>query len=247
MQDIRIDVYNSALEDILQKEGEKCRGYAWLHQKCEAIYSRYHLYLSIPTIVLSTLIGATSVGSTSLFGDKQDIATPIIGVVSILVGILQTLNNTFAFAKRAEGHRLAYLTYSKLHNFICLELALPRQTRMKPENLIKSVRETMERSAEISPSIKDSVIRDFNIRFKDYSVAKPEITNGLSAVRIYTRQDFQQRKAPASVGSFQDIETPQSPVLQQGHRSQETYIPSAFEMTRPVQIPNLPEDDAHHS
>ena len=216
MEDLNVAEYNPALESILRQEAEKCRGYAWLHNRCEAIYSRYHNTLLIPTIILSTITGATSMSSSSLFAGDEKSASVGLGAVAILVGILNTLGGTFAFSKRAEGHRISHLTYSKLYNHITIELALPRKSRMRPKDFLKMVRQTTERLAETSPPINPAVIDEFNSRFKEYKqVAKPEITNGLSEVKIFIEENpAHQTRDPSSVGSFHTALPPPPPVLQ---------------------------------
>ena len=86
--------WSTQLEDIVAQEGEKCRGLAWIHQRAETIASKQNNYIQIPVIVLSTLCGTASVGSASLFGGSS-VAPTVIGLVSIGVGILNTLGNFF--------------------------------------------------------------------------------------------------------------------------------------------------------
>jgi hypothetical protein len=48
------------------------------------------------------------------------------------------------------------------------------------------MREQLERLAEISPQIPESIISQFNDKFHDQkNVSKPEITNGLDPIRVF--------------------------------------------------------------
>lgn len=187
MEQTNIQHYTSALEGILAQEGERARGYSWIHNKCSEKFNRIYITLSIPSIILSTIIGATSVGSNSLFGSGSNIANVVLGGLSIVVGIVNTLNGTFAFAKRSEGHRLVSQNYAKLFTFISIELALSREERIPPSNFIKMIREEMERLNEIAPPLDASVIKQFNREFKqDYKdIAKPIETNGLAKISVF--------------------------------------------------------------
>ncbi len=181
-----ITSYSDALETILAEEGEKCRGYAYLHSKCSDLFRNLDYCFQIPVIILSTITGTASMGSQSLFGSNVGTASVVIGSVSLLVGVLNTLSSTFAFAKRCEGHRIASLTYSKLFSFVNIELSLPRRERMNPEDFIKMIREQTERLGDTAPPILPSVIREFNIKFsKEQDIAKPFETNGLHKIKIY--------------------------------------------------------------
>ena len=177
--------WNHELEQLLAEEGEKALGSAWIHNECEAYYSKCNQAITIPCIVLSTLSGSASVGSQTLFSNLG-LASLIIGCISISVGILQTLGSFWGFAKLQESHRNADVQWSKLHRFITVEMTLPRQERMTARDMLKICRDTIERLSENCPLIPDSIIRTFTWKFgKKYpDVAVPDIANGLKKIAI---------------------------------------------------------------
>jgi hypothetical protein len=183
--------WSSALESLIAQEGERCRGYSILHQKSEAYYSKRNNWIAIPVIILSTLSGTASVGSSSLFAGETQISSIVIGLVSISVGIMNTINSYYSFSRKSESHRIAYLHYNKLFQSVSIELSLPRQERIEPEILLKDIRSQMERLAETTPTPPDTILDDFTKRFKDYdkSIARPAETNGLSKVKIYIKEN----------------------------------------------------------
>lgn len=187
--------WSPQLEDIIAQEGEKCRGLAWIHQKAEAKISNKNNYIQIPVIVLSTLSGTASVGSSSLFGGSS-IAPTIIGLVSIGVGVLTTLGNYFNFAKKSESHRIAYLHYSKLFSQINVEMSLPRAERSSPQVVLKTLRDTMERLAETTPSVPSEIIKEFNEIFEEYKgiVSIPAECNGLSKITVFREETEEKSK-----------------------------------------------------
>lgn len=177
--------WSNQLEDLIAQEGEKCRGLAWIHQHAETEMGRKNNRIMLPVIVLSTLSGTASVGSSALFGDNS-YSSIVIGLVSISVGILNTVNSYFAYAKKSEAHRIAYLHYSKLFTWVNVELSLPRNERMNPEDMLKQLRGEMERLAETTPSPPAHILTDFTAKFKDYTdVSKPAETNGLAKIKVY--------------------------------------------------------------
>ena len=188
-EDDRVIRWSNQLETIIAQEGEKCRGLAWIHQHAESIASNKNNYIQIPSIVLSTLTGATSISSTALFGeDLGTTASKVLGFVSIGIGILNTLGNYFAFARKSEAHHIAYLHYSKLFSWISVELALPREERMSAEEMLKSLRRDMERLAETTPLPPDDLLKEFAVKFKGEDVSKPAETNGLAKIQIYRQE-----------------------------------------------------------
>ena len=136
---------------------------------------------------MATIAGSASIGSQSLFSDPQ-VASVAIGVVSLSVGVLNTISSFFGWAKRAEAHRIASLQHEKVYRFILIELALPRQERMAPKDMLKVVREQCDRLKEMSPEIPDRIITRFKERFGSTTpdVKKPEITNGLDPILIFS-------------------------------------------------------------
>ena len=176
--------WNSATESLVKKIGEQSLSYQWLHRRSEDIYNYWNNYLAIPSIVLSTITGAGSIG----FGDNGRDASLILGSLSIVVSIISTLNSYFGYAKRAESHRITAIHYSKLYLQISIELSLPRERRMNVKDFLKNIQEQMIRLNEVSPNITDKVVIDYNDRFhaEPETIARPEMCNGLSEIRVYS-------------------------------------------------------------
>ena len=192
--------WTSPLEELVASEGEKCRGLAWINQKAETYYSHRANAIAIPVIILSTLAGTASVGSSSLFGGETQISSVVIGLVSIGVGILNTISSYFAWSRKAESHRIAYLKYSKLFSIIRVEMSLPWGERQEPEQLLKQIRDGMERLAETTPSPPPSILEEFNRHFKDEdkTISRPVEVNGLQKVHIW--------RAPSVPTQLSDVE-----------------------------------------
>lgn len=178
--------WNAGLELLMCEEGEKALGLSWLHTRCESYFGYRNNWISIPCIILSTLAGSASVGSQSIFEDAR-ISSLAIGSVSLLVGMLNTINSYFSWAKRTEAHRIAHIQYAKLHRFICVEMSLPRDERIAAKDMLKVVREQVERLAETSPAVPEHIVQAFNKRLgnKYPDVAKPDVTNGLKKVLVH--------------------------------------------------------------
>ena len=189
--ELKRDIHWSVqLETLIAREAEKCRGLAWIHQRAETHQNYRNNMIQIPVIILSTIAGTASVGSTTLFGSNTGYASIAIGGVSIIVGIMNTMGNYFMYAKRSEAHRIAYIQYSKLFSQIAIELALPRDERMPPPQLLKLLRDSMERLSETTPSPPKEIIYDFNHTFKDIDdIAMPSETNGLEKVVVYSEEE----------------------------------------------------------
>jgi hypothetical protein len=65
-------------------------------------------------------------------------------------------------------------------------MALPRDERMSPHDLLKYVKDQYDRLAEISPLVPAVIIAKFQSKFKKYTdISKPEEANGLEKITVY--------------------------------------------------------------
>lgn len=212
------------LEEYFASTGEKASGLAWVHKRAEAIYSTRRTYIDLPVIIGSGVIAFLNAGSQSLFSDQR-IASTALGVGSLFMGILNSFGTYFGWSKRAEGHRISAIHYAKLYRFISVELSLPRPERMSPNDLLKYVKDQYDRLAEISPMVPELVIHEFQHKFKNDKVSKPEETNGLHKIDIYKDVDDDD-----SMKQLPDITSPVAKVKK---------VPSFAEMMSPRELPKM--------
>ena len=196
MEEEREIHWTNQLETIIAKQGEECRGYAWLHTKSEAQYSKYDTWITLPVIVLSSVGGFIN-GFTGAMELGGNISIGL-GSLSVFVGILNTIGAKYAFAKRAEGHRVASLAYGELFSFITTELALPRNERIHANDMVKVVREKIKSLASTSPAFSENIIKLFNIHFSEETVSKPAETNGLAKINVFTEEQTKSPQAEPS-------------------------------------------------
>jgi len=113
--------YNKDLEYLLKDNAEECESLGILHRASYEKYNRLSNYINIPVIILSSAIGfATGI---DIGYEKMNI---ILGIGSIFVGIIKSIDTYFQLGKRSESHRLCSLQYQQIHKKIQIELALKR-------------------------------------------------------------------------------------------------------------------------
>jgi hypothetical protein len=101
--------------------------------------------------------------------------------------LLNVISSFFGWAKRSEGHRISGINYSKLHRWISIELAIPREQRMPAKYFLKEVRTQVDRLNETSPAIPPNVINKFQMVMRNVKddVSLPEICNQIHSVIVY--------------------------------------------------------------
>lgn len=194
--------WHTSLEEYFASTGEKANCLAWCHKRAESLYATRRTFIDLPVIVISAVTGFLSAGSTSLFEDAK-VSSVALGVASLFVSVLNTAGSYFGWAKRAEGHRISAIHYSKLYRALMVELGLPREERQHPSTLLKSVRDQYDRLQEISPLLPPEVVKEFQVKFEKYKdISKPEETNGLEHINIYPPSNINE------VGSNLSLRTP---------------------------------------
>ena len=174
--------YNDSLEIILSKEAEKCLALRWSHDKAQRWSASRNSWLMIPSILLSSLASAGSFGGDSLLPFSG--SEKLIGFISLFVATINTIGSYYAFSKRAEAHRVSALLYGRLHRFLMIQLSIPRAQRISASELLKFVKEEVDRLNEISPQLPQAIIETFKKEFKETRTAVPEILNGLDPVVV---------------------------------------------------------------
>ena len=172
-------VYGRDVEHLLKTNAEECESLSILHRFSYEKYNQRSNYINIPVIILSSAIGfATGI---DIGYDKMNI---ILGIGSIFVGIIKSIDTYFQLQKRAESHRLCSLQYGQINKKIAIELALPRAQRINAKDMLGLIKTDMKNLADISPLIDKDIIHKYNELYTETNVHKPNMVNGLSPVNI---------------------------------------------------------------
>lgn len=172
--------YNKDLEVLLKDNAEECESLGILHRASYEKYSRLSNYINIPVIILSSAIG---------FATGIDIGYAnmniILGVGSIFVGIIKSIDTYFQLGKRSESHRLCSLQYQQIHKKIQIELALQREQRQTAKDMLSVIKTDIKNLQDISPLVDQDIINNYNDKYGKYTtVKKPNFVNGLTEVAI---------------------------------------------------------------
>ena len=177
--------YNKDLEYLLKDNAEECESLGILHRASYEKYNRLSNYINIPVIILSSAIGfATGI---DIGYEKMNI---ILGIGSIFVGIIKSIDTYFQLGKRSESHRLCSLQYQQVHKKIQIELALKRQQRQTAKDMMAVIKTDIKNLQDISPLIDQDIIDSYNEKYSKYTtVKKPNFVNGLTEVVVNSTAD----------------------------------------------------------
>lgn len=162
-------------EKILVEWCDVAQCYKWLNTRAHSSYAYINMWFTIPAIILSTFSGTASFAQESIPEKYKSMATMIVGSVNITVGILTTIQQYLKIAELNEAHRVAAIAWDKYARNIRIELSKAPDERPSAGLFLKYNREEFDRLMETSPSIPDSMIKEFKRKFintKDKNIKK---------------------------------------------------------------------------
>ena len=179
--------WTQPLEQLLVTWAEKASGYAWLHQRSATTYKKRNLCISIPASIFGYVAGITVLLSNDVFNDCNNISNGpvirgLIGVTAITAGILSNFQEMFTFKEEGEKHRIATLRFLSFFREISCELSLDPKYRSAPMDYITLKRFEFDKILEQSPDIPEHIIKEFNRKFRNLSIHKPDPTIGLQTI-----------------------------------------------------------------
>jgi hypothetical protein len=148
--------WTEAVLSLLREWQERAAVSQDAHYVIATRLGRYNLLFGIPVVVLATVVG-TSVFATL----QQQVATGwqiAIGVVSVLAGVLASLQTFLRFQERAEKHRAAAELWAAIRREIDQMLALHPEylaERSDPKAYLDQLRGRMGEVSAQSPEIGD--------------------------------------------------------------------------------------------
>ena len=132
--------WNSSHETLLASIGDKANCMRWMHTQSQVYYDRWNFWLSVPSVTLTAFAGSATVSITIISPNIQTGITVVIGIITILTGVLTSINQLIKAPQYSEAHRIASIAYGKLFRVISNELALRRDQRVNAQDFLKIVR-----------------------------------------------------------------------------------------------------------
>ena len=170
--------WDETTESILVTWADQAQCYTWLCYTAHLRYSRLQACFSIPTIIFSTIIGATSF--TNVSGSFQEYLPIVIGGVNITIGILTTIQQYFKISEYNENFRICSRAWDKFARRIELELTRDPSTRESAGLFLKKASEEFERLMETTPSLPIDIVKSFDRKFKHQkNVHLPRLLYGI--------------------------------------------------------------------
>ena len=195
--------WTSELESLATEWADHAACYQWMHERSRQFQSIKNLRMKIPAIILSTLTGTASFGLGSFFGDNTESKTTaqmVIGSISIIVGIIGTMDTFFQYAQSCEMHNTAGVNWGNFQRNIEFQMKLHPNERIDAMPFLKMMQNELNRLIEQAPPLLNCVLKEFQTTFKDnLELKKPPIVNGLEHTTAYVDRDSRFAKVAEEV------------------------------------------------
>ena len=186
------EYWKSEEESIIKEWSDKALCYQWLHSKCREIYQIKNAWFTIPVIIISTLTGTANFAQDRIPEDLREYFVIGIGSLSLIAGIITTINQFLQISELNEGYRAAAISWNKLHNNLKTLIMRHPLDRIEPTQALKLYKDEYDHLCEISPPIVKKVLGEFNSKFKKTNdLSKPEICSKLVPTSVYKMTDVE--------------------------------------------------------
>lgn len=145
------------------------------HYESARKFDQRHLWLGLPAIALSTIVG------TSVFASLSQQTLPfvqiIIGMLSVLAAVLTGLQTFLKYSELSEKHRIAGARFANLKHRIELLASLPPASKEELEKRLVELEKLWSSLREESPTLPTSIWEGIErtLTFEEYKKRYPEL------------------------------------------------------------------------
>lgn len=182
--------WNNENEELLKQWGERASVLRVLHGRTAVRYSHRSTMLSIPTIVLSTMVGSLQLRLDGVCQVEESYIEVVLACINLLVATLAALNTLLRYQEKSESHKSSASSFGNFYRQVSCELSFPRKERETPSDLMKSMKRHYDALLECSPEIPQDIISHFKVDPKSKNISLPDVCNGLDPIRICKSNTF---------------------------------------------------------
>jgi hypothetical protein len=148
-----VSAWSKGVVDRLRDWGRRAAAAAEVHFETAERLSRLNVFLGIPVVVLSAVVGT---GTFATLSDNVDMSVRIVaGSISVIAAVLASVQTFLRFGARAEQHRVAAERWSAIRREIEKVLALSPEQVGDPKQMLDDVKARMDEAADKSPAMPE--------------------------------------------------------------------------------------------
>lgn len=132
------------------------------HYQSARVLEKRHLWLGLPAIALSTIVGTTVFASLKQTAEQSTIPwlQIAIGLLSVVSAVLVSLQTFLRYAELTEKHRMAGARFANLKHEIELIFTMPPNNEGNLREALATVEAKWSKLREDSPTVPEAIWKD---------------------------------------------------------------------------------------
>lgn len=168
-------IWNNTHEEYLTEMRKTCDEMVKAHRAGFRVMKHKQRFYRIPMIVLGTLSGTASFGTNTFPPTTRQYVSIIVGGISLLVAITQSIESYLKISERMSSHYIASQSFQKLSEDIYLELSQTSIDRTTSGIIfVRQCYERFEKIMEVAPYIKSHEYLVIQTRRRSRSIGLQE-------------------------------------------------------------------------
>jgi hypothetical protein len=159
--------------ELLERWRSRASRMQLAHRKAAREFDSRHLWLGLPAIAFSTVVGTTIFASLS---ENREIWLRIlVGLLSVTAALLTALQTFLKYSELSEKHRVAGAKFASLKHRIELISAMPLPPLDELKQQLTMIEDHWERVREESPNLPARIWQDIekSLGLGEYSNQQP--------------------------------------------------------------------------
>lgn len=149
------------LHKVIADWHDRARQVQNAHYDSSGYYEKIYLWLGIPVIVLSALVGGSEVLVPENILNRFDNAKAFSGVISLCIAVLAGLQTFLKLSQRSERHRMAGARYGEARRSL-EEINITRAESSKDAKIeLHKIKKHMDSLAGESPELPQQVLKKY--------------------------------------------------------------------------------------
>lgn len=190
--------WNPSLNEACINLRSLCILYKTLHLRMADKQSFYNKILA-NLVTAGLVITSTSFFTTPFYCDTTFIIQIITGLISAIIMIIDRVHSALDLGSSSEEHKRVSLRWNELYNNLDLQLRIDFLKRREATAYVEWVQTSFNTLLEISPSIDESVLKQYKQQNPDESMS--HIANNLN-LEVSNRKKEDNHKKPKQLQSF---------------------------------------------
>jgi hypothetical protein len=186
-------------ENLLRDIAIECEILYLTHSTCYLKYNKFGNYFSIPSIIISSIVGSLSFNQSFSSNETNQL---ILGGLNLFVASLGSIYKILQYQSLETEHFYLSKMWQLMYENIRIELAKAQSERRDYLEFIKEIETNRMQLLEKNTIIPKDIIQKYKKKYKD-KIDLPISLHHLSPIKIYGRNETSAPLTPSLSSSLE--------------------------------------------